>query len=157
MTHKLLAKTVVKNKFYIVERDGEKVATIQVFPEGATFVQGVSREKFVNIKHLGAKHNIIFEKTKTKARATKASEEVYGFPIVGRAYDKRWEIVRNLPVYAKTKKSKSLYCAGHYLIKFHRHWAVSTCPKLITLNRYKFQGPFKSKEQANAGLSTAHE
>lgn len=153
---KLLAKTVVKNKFYIVERDGEKVATIQIFPEGASFVQGTIREKFLNLKHLEAKHNIIFEKAKAKVKVIKAPEDVYGFPTVGKAFHKRWEITRNLPVYAKTSKSKSFYCAGHYLVKFHRHWAVATCPKLITLNRYKFQGPFKSKELANAGLANAN-
>jgi len=154
---KLMAKTVIKNKFYIVERDGEKVATIQVFPEGVSFVREGIREKFLNIKFLETKHNIVFEKTTAKQPKSKITEEVYGFPISGKAFHKRWEITRNLPVYTKTLKSKSFYCAGYYLIKCNKHWSVVSCPKLISLNRYQFKGPFKSKLLANAGLGTAND
>jgi hypothetical protein len=45
-------------------------------------------------------------------------------------------------VYTKTTKSRSYYCAGHYLIKLKDEWESYFCPKMITVNRYPTQGPF---------------
>jgi hypothetical protein len=101
---------------------------------------------------LKAKHNITFDVL--KIHAPKKNSDVYGFPCNGRSYHKLWEVTRNLPIFTKAKKSKSYYCAGHYLIKFHSHWAHAFCPKLITLNRYEFQGPFMTHEDAQGYLKT---
>jgi hypothetical protein len=153
----LLAKTVVKNKFYIVERNGEQVATIQISPAGAAFVQGTNRERFASIKHLEKKHNVVFEKRKVKDKTNittsrKNTDEVYGYEITGRAYNQRWEITRKLPIYTKSAKSKSFYCAGYYLLKMNKYWTIVYCPKMITLNRYEFKGPYKTSDLANCGL-----
>ena len=51
---------------------------------------------------------------------------------------------RSLPLFTKSEKSKSLYCAGYYIIRFDKGWVKSFCPKLITVERYETQGPFKT-------------
>ena len=58
-----IAKPVVKGKFWIVERDGEKCATIQAIDEdgGFAFVHDEKREIFPTIKLLSKKHNIEFK------------------------------------------------------------------------------------------------
>jgi len=48
--------------------------------------------------------------------------------------------------------SKSYFCAGYYLVKFANNWAKAYCPKLITLQRYEFQGPFRTKEDMTEQL-----
>jgi hypothetical protein len=46
-----------------------------------------------------------------------------------------------------------LYCAGYYIIRFDKGWVKSHCPKLITLERYPYNGPFKSELEMRSELS----
>ncbi|MCX7593180.1 MAG: hypothetical protein N2235_05370 [Fischerella sp.] len=142
----LIAKPVVKNKFWIVERDnGSKVATIQVATDGVVFVNEQRREKFPSVKSLGTKYNIKFDKAFKTPK--KVSNEIYGYPTDGPVSNPLYDIKRKLPIYTKTKKSKSYFCAGYYLIKMNENWVEAFCPKLITLNRHPFKGPFLNKQQ----------
>ena len=59
-----------------------------------------------------------------------------------------WDVPHALPLYTKTKKSKSWFAAGWYTIKRGRKWRVMQDPKLIALERYKFHGPFHDKQTA---------
>ena len=81
---------------------------------------------------------------------------VYEYPCNSRPYNPIYNVKKKLPIYSKSSKSKSLYCAGHYVIKFRKGWVKSFCPKLITLNRYPFQGPFMTKEQMSEALKAAN-
>jgi len=67
---------------------------------------------------------------------------VYGFPVGSKPHNVLYNVPRKLPVYTKTSKSRSYYCAGYYLIKLKDEWETQFCPKLITVNRYPTQGPF---------------
>ena len=47
-----------------------------------------------------------------------------------------YNVQKKLPLLQKSKKSKSLYCAGYYyIIKFDKGWVRSFCPKLVTLEK----------------------
>ena len=58
-------------------------------------------------------------------------------------------------IYSKTPKSKSLFCAGYYIICFEKGWRKAYCPKLITLQRYPFKGPIKTKLEMQQVLNNA--
>jgi hypothetical protein len=148
----LTAKPIVKNKFWVVENNGEQVATIQTNPDGVTYVHKNNREKFVSIKLLKSKYNITFAKEKYVKKKMVTSHQVYGFPCDHKPHNSLLDVSKKLPVYTKTTKSKSFFCAGHYLIKFNMDYVVSYCPKLITLNRYTFIGPFATKSKAKGYL-----
>ena len=151
-----IARPVVKNKYWIVEDHGEKVATIQAVEEGGfVYVHDDQREQFPSIKLLSKQYNIVFDKP-IKERPAKPENMVHGYPIAGRAHNEMYDILRKLPVYTKTAKSKSYFCAGYYAIKFDSHWARAYCPKLITLNRYTFKGPFATQEQMQTELRQAN-
>jgi hypothetical protein len=64
-----------------------------------------------------------------------------------------YNVKKKLPLFAKSDKSKSQYCAGYYVIKFRKGWVKSFCPKLITLERYPFQGPFKTESEMKSTLN----
>lgn len=152
-----IAKPVIKNKFWIVEHAGNKIATIQAVDEngGFVYVHDDQREHFPSIKMISKKYNIEF------VRAEKVKpppdNDVYGFPVSGPAHNQVLDVQRYLPIYTKGGKSKSFFCAGHYLIRFGNNWARQFCPKLITLNRYEYQGPFKTQERANSALKEIYE
>lgn len=141
-----IAKPVVKNKFWVVEDDGQKIATIQAREDGGfVYVYDEQREFFPSVKNLKQKYNIKFG-TSEKIKKENA-KTVYGYPVNSKAYNQVWDIQRRLPIYSKTLKSKSLFCAGYYLIKLNCAWAEHFCPKNITLSRYEYLGPFKTKEE----------
>jgi len=151
----LIAKTVVKNKFWIVEEDGIKVATIQKSPGGVAFVKDANRELFPSIKNLGSTHNIIFDKIEKKKKTLEKKEhvsEINGYPTNTTPYNVLHNVQNNSYIYTKKPKSKSYFCAGYYIVQFSVTWVRGFCPKLITLERYKFKGPFKTKTEMQAVL-----
>ena len=151
--NEIIAKPVVKNKFWIVEEAGEKVATIQTIEEGGVaYVRNDHREVFASIKLLSKKYNIEFVKTEKAVALPDAVYEIHGYPTPHRPHNVLFDVQKHLPIFTKTLKSKSYFCAGYYIIKFNHNWARAYCPKAITLNRYEYQGPFKTQEEMSDHL-----
>lgn len=146
-----IAKPVVKNKFWVVEDHGQKIATIQARDDGGfVYVHDEQREYFPSVKNLKQKYNIKFSSLERPKKEN--IKTVYGYPVSSKAYNQVWDVQRRLPVYSKTIKSKSLFCAGYYLVKFNGEWEEHFCPKNITLSRYKYIGPFKTKQETQTKL-----
>jgi hypothetical protein len=144
----IIAKPVVKNKMWIVENRGEKIATIMAVEEGGfVYVHEEQREMFASIKMISKKYNIEFVKVEKSRPVKQDIYDVYGFPTNTQPHNQVLDVQRYLPIYTKGAKSKSFFCAGYYIIKFSNNWVRAYCPKLITLNRYEYQGPFKSQER----------
>jgi hypothetical protein len=99
---------------------------------------------------ISKKYNIEFAKEGKTRRDPE--HDMYGFPVLGTPSNQLLDVQRYLPIYTKGKKSKSCFCAGYYLVRFGTNWVQQFCPKLITLNRYEYQGPFKSEESAQQSL-----
>jgi hypothetical protein len=154
----LIAKPVIKNKFWIVENSGNKIATIQAIEEGGfVYVQNQARQRYPTIKLLSKEHNIVFDDVVGKKdKAALQEHSVHGYPVSNKPWNILWDVKHQFPVYTKTNKSKSFYCAGYYIIKFNNGWVKSTCPKFITLNRYEFRGPFKTKTEMQEQLRLAN-
>jgi hypothetical protein len=153
----LIAKPVVKNKMWIVESDGTKVGNIMAVEEGGVvYVHNNQREQFPSIKILSKKYNISFVKSEKPKREKLEVYDVYGFPATSFPHNQVLDVQRYLPIYTKTPKSKSFFCAGHYIVKYTNTWVNEFCPKLITLNRYEYQGPFKTKERMTESLKEAN-
>ena len=140
-----IAKPVVKNKFWVVEDQGHRVATIQATVDGGfVYVHDEEREHIPSLKLLKQKYNIKFGSV-SKVPKTETTT-VYGYPVAGRAYNQVYDVQRKLPVYSKTPKSRSMFCAGYYLVKINQAWIEHFCPKNITVNRYPSLGPFKTEQ-----------
>ena len=145
----IIAKQVVKNKYWIVESEGNKIATIQAVDKGGyTYVHDNEREEFPSIKMLSKRYNIVFDNTIPKK--IKQGHECHGYPCVGKPYNQTWDVQRKLPLYTKQPKSKSIFCAGYYLINFNGEWSTEFNPKNIMISRYEFLGPFKTQEEQTA-------
>lgn len=139
------AKTIVENKFWILEEeDGKRVGTVSLKNNKVTAVIGNQNLMFTNLNELSTKYNITFVK-KFKETTKQLVNEVYDYPTAHIPYNALWHVERKLPIYTKTNKSNSYHCAGYYIIRFEHGWVKSFCPKLITLQRNEYQGPFKSK------------
>jgi len=146
MEFDLKAKQLVPNKFWIVQDHGRKVGTLAKEKKGFILVTPQDKIRFENVdKVYEAFGDDFFEKVVTKNKKETVSSEVHGFPTSTPAYNPLYDCVNKLPLYSKSKKSKSLYCAGYYTIKFAKGWVKSFCPKKITLERYPYKGPFTTE------------
>lgn len=154
-----VAKTLIPNKCWIVEDDGIRLGTLNKEKKGFSFYRNGVK---IDIRDAGEVKrriglNQIDELTKKigkNASKGNASLDVYDYPTASKPHNPVYNIVKKLPIYAKSSKSKSLYCAGYYVIKFRKGWVKSFCPKLITLERYPYQGPFKTETEMRAVLNT---
>ena len=64
-----------------------------------------------------------------------------------------FDVQQKVALFTKSEKSKSLYCAGYFIIKFDKGWVKSFCPKLITVERYETKGPFRTDMEMKLVLS----
>ena len=153
----LIAKPVVKNKMWIVESAGTKVGNIMTVDEGGVvYVHDNQREQFASIKVLQKKYNISFLRLEKPKKEKKAVYDVYGYPTNNQPHNEVLDVQRYLPIYTKGAKSKSFFCAGYYIIKFSNTWVRAYCPKLITLNRYEYEGPYKTQERMIEAMKEAN-
>jgi hypothetical protein len=142
----IIAKPVIDKQFWILKQDDKKVGNVEACPGGYQVTLNNSVEKYKTIKMVQQRTDIHFE---TGVKPSKPDAHlVHGYPASGRVYNPVWDVPHQLPLYTKTKKSKSWFAAGWYAIKRGRKWRVIQDPKLIALERYKFHGPFHSKQTA---------
>lgn len=150
----MIAKSVIKNKYWIVEDNGRKIATIQATEQGGfVYVHDNEREQFSTIKVLSKKYNITFDTAKFKA-AKEDTHHCYGYPTSSLPYNQIYDVQRKLPIYTKSEKSRSLYCAGYYAIKYGGGYITEYCPKNITTSRYTYAGPFKTRADLQVFLDS---
>ena len=151
-------KPVLKDKFWIVEDEGERVGTLTAADDRFMFSSTAKGVQFFDSKRQLEKSigETVFETTITSERTEVDYEkEVYGYPTSTTPYNTLYDVKQRLPLFTKSAKSKSLYCAGYYIIRFDKGWVRSHCPKLITLERYEYRGPFKSEFEMKRELSRA--
>ena len=141
----LVAKTVADKQFWILQKDNRKVGNIEAWDGGFQVRIDNQVKQFKTIKLAAREENIVFE-SETKSSKPSTSD-VHGFPVVSKCYNPVWDVAHRLPLYTKTRKSKSWFAAGWYSIKRGRNWKIVQDPKLIALQRYPYQGPFRTKQE----------
>ena len=143
----LHAKPIIENKFWIVERDGTKFATLRKNEDNRFILSNELGTKIYDTKEsLTRQFGKDFFVAKIIKEADNSNpEEVHGYTTSASPHNAMYDIKRKLPLFTKSGDSKSLYCAGYYVIKFDKGWVKSFCPKLITLQRYTYQGPFRTE------------
>ena len=152
------AKELLKDKFWIVENDGEKIGTMSLNDEKRYMFSSTAETCFFdNTRQMKKKFgaNIVWSE-KLENIQTDVNLDVHGFPTSVVPYNSMFDVKRKLPLFTKSEKSKSIYCAGYYIVKFDKGWVKSFCPKLITVERYETQGPFKTELEMRQELSRAN-
>lgn len=149
------AKPIVDGKFWILEEDGERVGTLHKKENNKFMLSAKGSEKYFNKKdELTKLFGKEFFETKIKTSVSHQEvKEIYGYPTSCHPYNPMFNVQKRLPLFTKSQSSKSLYCAGHYTIKFDKGWVKSFCPKLITIERYDYKGPFKTQLELKQVMS----
>ena len=151
------AKPIVDGKFWIVEENGNKIATLHKKENNKFVLSSTNGEVMFNKKDdLTKEFGKDFFLKNDKVKVTVAQpNECHGYPTSTKPYNAMYDVQRKLPLFTKSNASKSLYCAGYYIIKFDKGWVKSFCPKAITIERYPYKGPFKSELEMKTVLANA--
>jgi hypothetical protein len=149
------AKPILDGKFWILEDRGTRVGTLRVDENNKYIVSsaGGGVSSFSTRKSLTKEFGKDFFDVKTTISSVTETKEINGYSTSSTPYNTMYDVKRNLPLFTKSAKSKSLYCAGYYIIQFDKGWVKSHCPKLITLERYGYKGPFKSELEMRSELN----
>lgn len=141
----LKAKNIVENRFWIIENDkGERIGNIAQTTSGVRCTMEDSVEVFPSMQEVLTQKDI---KVVRRSREAKPEVEnsVYDYPTNHKPHNILWNVKLKCPIYTKNDKSSSYYCAGYYIIKYNKTYVPEFTPKLITLQRYEYEGPFKTK------------
>ena len=159
---KVVAKTMLANKFWILESSGIKLGTLCKQEDNRYMLSLNTGTKMFDtesqlIKEFQGNWSWGNDLIHIKQEDTFDSNFVYGYPCKFQPCNPIFDVQKKLPLFTKSKKSKSLYCAGYYIIKFEKGWVKSFCPKLLTIDRYPNKGPFKTLLEMKQELSSANQ
>ena len=141
----IVAKTVIKDKFWILRNENIKVGEAEAVPQGYRIRIG---DRYYYSKSLPAIDGNESVRLYTIADHDVTERTVYGYDVGGDAYNCVWDAKKRVPLFNKSAHSRSWFAAGWYAVRQHRSWRVCRNPKSILLDRYEFQGPFHSREEA---------
>lgn len=144
------AKPVVANRYWILKKNGRKIGQVEADSDGyvVKIQDRVNRYKTIPMVRRKAEIEFVPPEKATPRQPTM----VHGYDAQCRAYNAMWSVRHRLPLFTKTTKSKSWFAAGWYVIQQNRTWRTEHNPKLIVLERYSFQGPFHTEEQARESI-----
>jgi len=151
------AKEILKDKFWIVESNGERFGTLSVNEEKQYMLTNDEGTRFFpSVKKLKQALNTEISFTTASEVEEVSDKIVHGYATSCTPYNPMYDVQKKLPLFTKSEKSKSLYCAGYFIIRFDKGWVKSFCPKMITVERYETQGPFKTDIEMRQALSIAN-
>jgi len=142
------AKTVVPDQFWILQQNESKIGNIEAINGQYEVTVNGKSLKVDSIKSFADDFDVDFIDV-VQVRNNEIPWSVHGYPTSSHAYNAVFDVKEQLPLWTQEPRSRSWYAAGWYRVKQHRDWKVIFCPKLIFLNRYRYEGPFKSVEEAN--------
>lgn len=154
------AKTLVPNKEWLIQDGGIKIGGISKDKKGYAFYKKGNKVSFKTLAEINAAFGVALSEENVKKIKEEAAENknyaIYDYPCGSKPYGPVYNVKKKLPLFAKSDKSKSQYCAGYYVIRFRKGWVKSFCPKLITLDRYPYHGPFKTESEMKSVLNTVN-
>lgn len=149
---KLIAKPIVKDQYWVVTDGTKKVGNVVADGGGIEVKINGQGSHFQSIADIKDKIQITFEPVNgSNAKTTVPYPE---FPTTPRTYNSMFDIKRKLHLFTKLKKSKCYYAAGWFVVDLNGSKQTMFCPKYIFIQRYEYEGPFKTEDEANIHINT---
>lgn len=146
----LISKELIPDKEWILKDGDVKVASLSKNKKGYYITKNGQKIFFKDVSELGIE---IPARHTSSIQINQDTHLIYGYPCSSKPFEPVYNIKQKLPIFTKSTKSKSQFCAGYYIIKFRKGWVKSFCPKLITLERYPYQGPYKTEQEMKSELN----
>lgn len=150
------AKPMLQDKFWIVQDGGIRVGTLSKDDDKFILNEKGNVSFFENEEQLTKKFGINFLTAKITPSGDSDNLMVHDYPTKTKPFNIMYDISRKLPLFTKSEKSTTLFCAGYYLIRFNVNWLKGFCPKLVTIEENEYLGPFKNEEEMKEALSNVN-
>lgn len=150
MTKTLIAKSVVKDKFWVITDGNEKVGNVVAGPEGVDLKINGSVEHFKNTATL--KKLVPIEFSPDKVNKTTSNNPFNMYPMPKKIYNSMLDVKRKLHLFTKSSNSKCYHAAGWFNFIDNEELGVQFCPKYIFVQRYNYTGPFISEIEAKINI-----
>jgi hypothetical protein len=141
---KYTAKGIVKNEFWVLTDGSKRIGEIKSNGVGRGYTVTFHGMKSVEPSMAQMKRELNFDWVEVPKRIKVKVDQVHDYPTDCEPHDGVWDLSHKVPIYTKEPGSKSWFCAGWYLIRTGRNWKEKFCPKLITIKRYDWRGPYKT-------------
>ena len=148
----LIAKPIIKDQYWVVTDGDRKVGNVQANSAGYEVILNGSTLQFNNTKDIQKKTKISFQPM--KSNKTKVEMPYPEYPTPNRTYNNYFDLKRKLHIFTKTNKSKCYHVAGWFNINQNGKDETIFCPKYIFIQRYPYEGPFKSEDEANSHINS---
>lgn len=148
----LIAKPIVKNQYWVITDGTKKVGNVVANHSGFDVKLTGINLHFASAEEIKNKTKIQFQPLKTNQ--THPNLPYPEFPTPAKIYNSVLDIKRKLHLFTETPKSKCYLAAGWFVVNHNGTNEVVFCPKYIFVQRYKFQGPFKTESEATIKLNT---
>lgn len=143
----IMAKSVIKNKFWILEENSTRVGMMNFKDDNYTI-------------HIGKRDYIAHDADELKKMGIEfvirdlshgGHIEVMGYPT---DQEEVFNVkhVDDLPTFTKKAGSNSVHVAGWYGLKFKNGWVAVLCPRLSTIKSNTFCGPYKTKMDLKSAM-----
>lgn len=144
----LQAQEIIAGKFWIVMSTHGKVGTLRKTSAGYTLFDQRNNTTITYDN---------FEQAfteKSKSQDTDFSGNIVTVDGYSTGVNKAYPVDHTtLPVFKKTENGKAIYAAGYYIVKFSgMGWQHAFAPKLSTLDKYNYKGPFLTEWEMNLEL-----
>jgi hypothetical protein len=146
----LIAKPIIKNQYWVVTDGNKKVGNVVADQNGFDVKLNGTNLHFASTDDIKQKTKIIFESVKDNAKQDHPYPE---YPTTKKVYNSMMDIKRRLHLFTTTSKSKCFHAAGWFVINQNGIEQVSFCPKYIFIQRYPYQGPFKTEIEAKQAIN----
>ena len=151
----VILKEITENSWLVLsDEEQERIGLLSSTPKGIySLLSKDGRIEFQDRKEvLDFFEENVFDRVQVPECGQEQEFFIKGYPI---DYKNPIEadIDSELPLFKKTKTSRVHHCAGYYCLKFPKGWIHSFCPKLSTIEKYEYAGPFMTKTEMKAHLS----
>lgn len=144
----LVAKPIVKNHLWVITDGGKKVGNIEANSNATSYSVRIGNDinYFSSTKNIEQDIQLVFASPiKTQALTQMPFAR---WPTESKTYNNFYDIKRKIHVYTTSKKSKCYHAAGYFNIELNGEWQTLFSPKYIFIQRYKYDGPYKTIEEA---------
>jgi hypothetical protein len=150
-------KTITPNSWLVITDNGDRIGLLTSINEKYTLMVKDVKRKFSSKEAVNTffQEDVFSEENKVEdIKITEGTGYFINgysvpwnnpYPVLISGYD--------LPLYTKKEHSELVFSAGYYCLGFPKMWQPAYSPKLETLKKYKYFGPYKTEEEMKQKLS----
>jgi hypothetical protein len=135
----------ISDQFWILQQNNKKIGQVTyMHNKYIVNINGNNAGIFGSLTEL--KESQLFDVIEPAKLSKNGINAVHGYPTKCEAFNSVWNLQYKLPLFTFASNSKSWHAAGYYNIEIKGESVIQFCPKLITLCRNTYTGPFKKAQ-----------